>query len=331
MARQWYYPYGETRYTTGALPTDFGFTGQRAEAGLGLLDYRARYYDPLLGRFINADTIVPEAGNPQDLNRYAYVRHNPLRYTDPSGHWTFEETPNDPYFIPPSELHRDAQRRQDFITPSGPPLTSVASDTGPAEELIRSGADVWELSQGVHELSHGIGLMQGGFRLVEGTTYAGQRLVYGTGEAKTAAGLAPQFTHALRTNPAIIGYTDPLVAAGRAIGGRGSAVTLGIAYGVDIYEYGWGSKRDIGLGSSEFMSAMTVDTVFSLGLPAAGAAIGTAIMPGPGTVIGGGAGAAASVVLSWAFREPAIHVVDQYFWGAAKSAGDVPWYYYGCP
>ncbi|MBC7252214.1 MAG: RHS repeat-associated core domain-containing protein, partial [Anaerolineae bacterium] len=64
------------------------FTGQRLEAGLGLLDYRARFYDPVLGRFVSADTIVPEPGNPQDLNRYAYVRHNPLRYTDPSGYLT---------------------------------------------------------------------------------------------------------------------------------------------------------------------------------------------------------------------------------------------------
>ena len=40
----------------------------------------------MLGRFVSADTLVPEAGNPQDLNRYAYVRNNPLIYTDPSGH-----------------------------------------------------------------------------------------------------------------------------------------------------------------------------------------------------------------------------------------------------
>jgi len=53
----------------------------------GLYDYRARYYDPVLGRFISADTVVPEPGNPQALNRYAYVYNNPVRYTDPSGHW----------------------------------------------------------------------------------------------------------------------------------------------------------------------------------------------------------------------------------------------------
>jgi len=48
--------------------------------------YGARYYDPALGRFVQADTIVPNPASPQDLNRYAYVRNNPLRYTDPSGH-----------------------------------------------------------------------------------------------------------------------------------------------------------------------------------------------------------------------------------------------------
>jgi len=36
---------------------------------------------------VQADTLVPEPGNPQALNRYAYVNNNPLKYTDPSGHW----------------------------------------------------------------------------------------------------------------------------------------------------------------------------------------------------------------------------------------------------
>jgi hypothetical protein len=49
--------------------------------------YQARYYDPIIGRFTSADTIVPDPANPQDLNRYSYVRNNPLLYTDPSGHW----------------------------------------------------------------------------------------------------------------------------------------------------------------------------------------------------------------------------------------------------
>jgi hypothetical protein len=49
--------------------------------------YGARYYSPVIGRFVSADTIVPNAANPQAFNRFSYVRNNPLRYTDPTGHY----------------------------------------------------------------------------------------------------------------------------------------------------------------------------------------------------------------------------------------------------
>jgi RHS repeat-associated protein len=67
--------------------TDFGFTGQRLDESTGgLMYYGARYYLPSLRRFISADTIVPGAGNPQALNRYAYVFNNPVNLIDPTGH-----------------------------------------------------------------------------------------------------------------------------------------------------------------------------------------------------------------------------------------------------
>ncbi|MFN8455220.1 MAG: RHS repeat-associated core domain-containing protein [Anaerolineae bacterium] len=80
-----YLPYGETRWG-GLGPTDFGFTSQRQEAGFGLYDYNARYYSPVLGRFISPDTVIPDPSSPQSFNRYAYVLGNPLRFVDPSGH-----------------------------------------------------------------------------------------------------------------------------------------------------------------------------------------------------------------------------------------------------
>lgn len=46
----------------------------------------AREFDPLIGRFISADTIVPRPGDPQSFNRYMYARANPLSRVDPSGH-----------------------------------------------------------------------------------------------------------------------------------------------------------------------------------------------------------------------------------------------------
>ncbi len=81
-----YYPYGAHRYDWGSDPSDRDFTGQRRDAEIALLDYVARRYSPYLGRFVSPDPIVPQAGRPVDLNRYAYVRNNPLWYTDPSGY-----------------------------------------------------------------------------------------------------------------------------------------------------------------------------------------------------------------------------------------------------
>jgi RHS repeat-associated protein len=82
-----YSPYGWFIETTGAesLPTDRLFTGQRLE-NIGLYDYRARFYDPLVGSFISADSIIPNPFSPIGWNRFSYVQNNPIRYTDPSGH-----------------------------------------------------------------------------------------------------------------------------------------------------------------------------------------------------------------------------------------------------
>jgi RHS repeat-associated protein len=78
-ASQLYAPYGGARYSNGTMPTDYGFTGQRADASTGLDYYGARYYDPTLGQFASADTVL------DGLNRYGYVGGNPISYIDPSG------------------------------------------------------------------------------------------------------------------------------------------------------------------------------------------------------------------------------------------------------
>jgi RHS repeat-associated protein len=80
-----YKPFGYRRWASGTVPTHYQFTGQVFDQNTGLYFYNARFYDHSLGRFIQADTIVPEPGNPQALNRYSYVYNNPLKYTDPTG------------------------------------------------------------------------------------------------------------------------------------------------------------------------------------------------------------------------------------------------------
>jgi RHS repeat-associated protein len=50
-------------------------------ADLGLLFYNARWYDPDLGRWAQADTYIPDPGNPADYDRYGYVRNNPYYHS----------------------------------------------------------------------------------------------------------------------------------------------------------------------------------------------------------------------------------------------------------
>jgi RHS repeat-associated protein len=80
-----YYAFGSDRRAHNAPLTDHRFTGQKLD-GSGLYYYNARYYDPEIGQFVSPDTLVPEPGNLLDYNRYLYVRGNPLKYSDPSGH-----------------------------------------------------------------------------------------------------------------------------------------------------------------------------------------------------------------------------------------------------
>ncbi|MBA2556697.1 MAG: RHS repeat-associated core domain-containing protein [Chloroflexi bacterium] len=80
-----YDPYGAPR--AGASPSEgIGYAGEWADA-TGLLNLRARAYDPTLGRFISRDTFGGVASAPLTGNRYLYGLGNPGRYTDPSGHF----------------------------------------------------------------------------------------------------------------------------------------------------------------------------------------------------------------------------------------------------
>jgi RHS repeat-associated protein len=83
VASQKYYPYGRER-AVGSLGTDKTFTGHQKEDDVYFM--QARFYDPVIGRFTQADSIVPDPGNPQALNRYSYVNNRPMVFNDPTGH-----------------------------------------------------------------------------------------------------------------------------------------------------------------------------------------------------------------------------------------------------
>jgi RHS repeat-associated protein len=83
IGSQLYGPYGNPRYSAGTVPTSIGFTGQQTDSVTGLDYYGARYYDPVAGVFLSADTVQ---GDAQGMNPYAYVSGNPETHVDPSGH-----------------------------------------------------------------------------------------------------------------------------------------------------------------------------------------------------------------------------------------------------
>jgi RHS repeat-associated protein len=80
-----YDAFGALMGQTGSVHSPFRFTAREYESGLGLYYYRHRYYDPALGRFLTRDPRAARLQEPATLNGYAYVRNNPLKYTDPLG------------------------------------------------------------------------------------------------------------------------------------------------------------------------------------------------------------------------------------------------------
>ena len=91
VSKERYAAFGERRRTSDKVITDQLYTGQRLNVLSGLYHYSdgtsaGRFYDPLLARFVQADSVTPGTTSIA-LNRYAYANNSPLRYSDPNGHF----------------------------------------------------------------------------------------------------------------------------------------------------------------------------------------------------------------------------------------------------
>lgn len=80
-----YDAFGNRKTLMESVDNPFAYTGRELDIVTGLYYFRARYYDPRLGRFISTDPIPAGLENAIGHNPYLYALNNPLRYNDPLG------------------------------------------------------------------------------------------------------------------------------------------------------------------------------------------------------------------------------------------------------
>jgi len=80
-----YDPFGNWRAANGQANIHMLYQSQQQDPESSLYYLRARYYDPLIGRFISKDPVKGSLTLPQSQNPYAYAGNNPVNRSDPSG------------------------------------------------------------------------------------------------------------------------------------------------------------------------------------------------------------------------------------------------------
>ena len=84
--REEYRPYGDKIINDpSAEENTRWYTGHPHDQETGLTYAGARYYDPVVGRFMGIDPVGFTETNPMMFNRYAYANNNPYLYVDPDG------------------------------------------------------------------------------------------------------------------------------------------------------------------------------------------------------------------------------------------------------
>ena len=82
-------PYGERVLKQAAnnnSTNKIGFAGKPFDDQTGLSYMGARYYNPVIGRFMGVDPVGFQENNIHSFNRYAYANNNPYKFVDPDGH-----------------------------------------------------------------------------------------------------------------------------------------------------------------------------------------------------------------------------------------------------
>ncbi len=89
-----FYPFGGERIVTSSGGNNYKFTGKERDAESGLDNFGARYDSSSMGRFMSPDPLGGRLIDPQTLNKYSYVRNNPVNLVDPTGLYTCKDDNN---------------------------------------------------------------------------------------------------------------------------------------------------------------------------------------------------------------------------------------------
>jgi RHS repeat-associated protein len=99
-----YDAYGNSFTKQGTTPNNYLYRGEQYDADLGLYYLRARYYNPVTGRFMSRDPWKGFLFDAKTLHKYLYVGSNPVNYVDPRGRDLFEYAMESNAAIPEARL-----------------------------------------------------------------------------------------------------------------------------------------------------------------------------------------------------------------------------------
>jgi RHS repeat-associated protein len=88
-----YDPFGNVTTSTVGVANPFTYSGYWQDAKTGLYHLKARWYEPVTGRFLTRDAVQDVVGDPLSVNHYLYCKNDPVNKVDPEGsypswaHW----------------------------------------------------------------------------------------------------------------------------------------------------------------------------------------------------------------------------------------------------
>ena len=182
VERMAYKPFGEQIDLTklGKSITNRGYTGHEHIKGTDFIHMNARLYDPTIGRFLSADTVIQAPYDSQSYNRYSYVRNNPLKYTDPTGHsWLSKAW---------KKVKREYRRFERKVSAHADEIVGVVAMIGGAI-MIGTG---WGAEFGYGLMATGAGLIKGEYHIFngeDGNINVGYSVTYPTTWGQSGGGL----------------------------------------------------------------------------------------------------------------------------------------------